>query len=79
MKEKENFLMTMDYSPLSSKNLIDQNRLNNFMQVGIDVTCMHTNFGGCGISGFGVMASFCMPSKTAKISLRTMDHGHKKM
>ena len=23
------------------------------MQVGIDVTCMHTNFGGCGLSGFG--------------------------
>ena len=23
------------------------------MQVGIDVTCMHTNFGGCGFSGFG--------------------------
>ena len=23
------------------------------MQVGVDVTCMHTNFGGCGFSGFG--------------------------
>ena len=23
------------------------------MQVGIDVKCMHTNFGGCGLSGFG--------------------------
>ena len=23
------------------------------MQVGIDVTCMHTNFGGRGFSGFG--------------------------
>ena len=23
------------------------------MQVGIDVTCMHTNFGGRGLSGFG--------------------------
>ena len=22
------------------------------MQVGIDVTCMHTNFGGCGLFGF---------------------------
>ena len=65
-------LRTMDYSPWSSKNLIDQNRLKNFMQIGIDVTCMHTNFGGHGLSGFGVMASFCLPSKTAKISLRTM-------
>ena len=28
-------------------------RLKKFMQIGIDVTCMHTNFGGCGFSGFG--------------------------
>ena len=41
------------YSPLSSKNLIDRNRLKKFMQVGIDVTCMHIDFGGCGLSGFG--------------------------
>ena len=43
----------MDYSPWSSKNLIDRNRLKKFMQVGIDVECMHTNFGGRGHSGFG--------------------------
>ena len=43
----------MDYSPWSSKNLNDWNRLKKFMQVGIDVKCMHTNFGGCGLSGFG--------------------------
>ena len=42
----------MDYSPWSSKNLIDQNRLKKFMQVGIDVECMHTNFGGHGLFGF---------------------------
>ena len=24
-----------------------------FMQVGIDVKCMHTDFGGRGLSGFG--------------------------
>ena len=42
----------LDYSPLSSKNLIDRNRLKKFMQVGIDVTCMYTNFGGCGLFGF---------------------------
>ena len=30
----------MDYSPWSSKNLIDQNRLKKFMQVGVDVTCV---------------------------------------
>ena len=43
----------MDYSPWSSKNLIDRNRLKKFMQVGIDVKCMHTDFGGRGLSGFG--------------------------
>ena len=43
----------MDYSPWSWKNLIDWNRLKKFMQVGIDVKCMHTDFGGCGLSGFG--------------------------
>ena len=42
----------MDYSPWSSKNLIDRNRLKKFMQVGIDVTCIYTNFGGCDLSGF---------------------------
>ena len=35
---------TMDYSPWSSKNLIDRNRLKKFMHVDIDVTCMYTNF-----------------------------------
>ena len=43
----------MDYSPWSSKISIDRNRLKKFMQVGMDVKCMHTNFGGCGLSGFG--------------------------
>ena len=37
----------------SSKNSIDWNRLKKFMQVGIDVKCMHTDFGGRGLSGFG--------------------------
>ena len=46
-------LRGMDYSPWSWKNLIDRNRLKKFMQVGIDVKCMYTNFGGCGLSGFG--------------------------
>ena len=39
--------------PWSSKNLIDRNRLKKFMQVGIDVKCMYTDFSGCGFSGFG--------------------------
>ena len=43
----------MDYSPWSSKNLINRNQLKKFMQVEIDVECMHTHFGGCGLYGFG--------------------------
>ena len=42
----------MDYSPWSLKISIDRNRLKKFMQVGMDVKCMHTNFGGRGLSGF---------------------------
>ena len=55
----------MDYSPWSSKNLIDQNRLKKFMQIGMDVTCMHTNFGGRDFSGFGDIATL----KNSQISL----------
>ena len=42
----------MDYSPLSSIIVIDWNRLKKIMQVEIDVKCMHTDFGGHGLSGF---------------------------
>ena len=61
--------LSMDYIPLSSKNSIDRNRLKKFMQVGIDITCMHTNFGGCGFFGFGDIATF----KNGDISLS--EHG----
>ena len=44
------------------------------MQVGVDVKCMHTNFGGRGLSGFGDLAPFSFAFKTTKISLRTMDY-----
>ena len=43
---------TMDYSEWSSKNLIIWNRLKKFMQVEVNVLCMHTNFDGCRHSGF---------------------------
>ena len=56
---------TMDYSPWSSKNLIDWNQLKKFMQVGIDVKCMYTDFGGHDLSGFGDTATF----KNGQISL----------
>ena len=61
--------LTMDYSPRSSKNLIDWNWLKKFMLVGIDVKCMHTNFGGHSLSGFRDIATF----KNGQISLS--DHG----
>ena len=50
-------------SPWSSKILIDWNWLKKFMQVGIDVKFMHTNFGGCGFFGFEDMATFQKWSK----------------
>ena len=59
----------MDYSPWSSKNLIDQNELKKFMQVGIDVKFIHTNFGGRGLSSFRDTAAL----KNGQISLST--HG----
>ena len=62
--------LSMDYSPWSSKNSIDQNRLKKLMQVVIDVKYMHTNFGGCGLSGFGDIAI----SKTAKFPFLSMDY-----
>ena len=61
--------LTMGYSPWSSKNLIDRNQLKKFMQVGIDVACMYTNFGGRGLFGFGDIVTF----KNGQISLS--DHG----
>ena len=60
---------TMDYSPWSSKNLIDLNRLKKFMYVEVYVKCMHTNFGGRGLSCFRDIATF----KNGQISLS--DHG----
>ena len=54
----------MDYSPWSSKNLIDRNWFKKFMQVWIDVKCIHTNFGGCGLSAFGVTAQIWLSMKS---------------
>ena len=52
---------------LLSKNLIDRNPPKKFMQVEIDVTCMHSNFGGSGLSGFGDTTTF----NNGQISLLT--------
>ena len=62
--------LPMDYSPWSSKNVMDRNWLKKFMQVGVDVSYMHTNFGGCGLSGFGDIATF----KKGKFPFPTMDY-----
>ena len=61
--------LTMDYSPWSSKNLIDRNQLKKFMHVGTDVTCMYIDFGGRGLYSFGDTATF----KNGHFSLS--DHG----
>ena len=60
---------TMDYSPWSSKNLIIWNWLKKFMQVEVNVLCMHNNFDGCRHFGFEDIATF----KNSQISLS--DHG----
>ena len=62
-------LLGMDYIPWSSKILIDRNWLKKFMQLGIDVKFIHTNFGGCGLPSFGDITTF----KNGQISLS--DHG----
>ena len=61
--------LTMNYSPWSSKNLIDRNWLKKYMQVEIDVTYMYTNFSGRCLSSFGDTATF----KNGQISLS--NHG----
>ena len=60
----------MDYSPWSSKNLIDWNWVKKIMQIDVDVTYLHTNFGGRDLSGFGDTATF----KNGQISFRPMDY-----
>ena len=63
------------YSPWSFKNLINRNRLKKFMQVGIDVKCMHTSFGGHGLSGFRDIATF-QKRPNFPFKAWTIVHGH---
>ena len=60
----------MDYSPWSSKILIDRNRPKKFMQVGVDVTYIHTNFLGV----TSPVSEILLFSKTAKFPFRPMDY-----
>ena len=61
------------HGPWSSRNSIDRNRLKKFMQVEINVECMHTNFGGRGFSGICniLHKSFCMKERQLYISKST--------
>ena len=68
----------MDYSPWSSKNLINQNRLKKFMQIGVNVTCLYISFGGCGLSGFGDMVTF-QKRPNFPFGAWTIVHGHRKI
>ena len=68
----------MDYSPWSSKNLINQNRLKKIMQVGVNVTCMYISFGGRGLSGFGDMVTF-QKRPNFPFGTWTIVHGHQKI
>ena len=67
----------MDYSPWSSKILINRNQLKKFMQVGVDVTYMLTNFGGRDLSGFGDIATF-QKRPNFPFGAWTIVHGHQK-
>ena len=60
---------TMDYSPWSSKKIINRNQFKKFMQLGVDVTCMYIDFGGRDLSSFGDTATL----KNSQMSLS--DHG----
>ena len=69
---------TMGYSPWSSKYLIDRNWLKKFMQVGVDVKCMHTNFSWCGLSGFRDIATF-KNGQNFPFGQWAIVHGHQKI
>ena len=62
----------------SWKNLIDRNQLKKFMQLGVDVTCMYTSFGGRDPSSFGDMATFQKRSNFP-FGAWTIVHGHGKI
>ena len=48
------------------------------MQVGINVMCMYTSFGGCGLSGFGDMATY-QKRPNFPFGAWTIVHGHRKI
>ena len=48
------------------------------MQLGVNVMCMYTSFGGCGLSGFGDMATF-QKRPNFPFDPWTIVHGHQKI
>ena len=48
------------------------------MQVGIDVMCMYTSFGGCRLSSFGDTATF-QKQPNFPFGAWTIVHGHRKI
>ena len=68
----------MDYSPWSWKNSIDRNRLKKFMQLEVNVTCIHTSFGGRGLSSFGDMGTL-QKRPNFPFGAWTIVHGHGKI
>ena len=66
------------FSPWSSKNLMNRNRLKKFIQLGVNVTCMYISLGGCGLADFGDIDTF---QKWPNFPFRawTIVHGHGKI
>ena len=48
------------------------------MQLGVNVMCMYTSFGGRGLSGFGDMATF-QKRPNFPFEAWTIVHGHRKI
>ena len=48
--------LTMESMVIKKFNLSEL--AQKFMQVGVDVTCMYIDYGGCGFFDFGDMATF---------------------
>ena len=57
---------------------MDRNWLKKFMQISIDVKCIHTNFGGRGPLGIGDIATFQKRSNFP-FGAWTIVHGHQKI
>ena len=68
----------VDYSQWSWKNSVNWNWLKKFMQLGVDVTCMQTSFGGSDLSGLGDMATF-QKRPNFPFGAWTIVHGHGKI